>query len=108
MGMKKLEIEVRQCSHMRLNLEKPKKPFWIKLDENDAIKTEVSELGLESEEDIICKLTKKPCVLNYISQKIYDYLAWCPSSKDSIKKYKLKGTKRGHMFHVFEIYGLGE
>lgn len=106
---KELEIEVQQCSSMMLDLEKVAMPFSI-----DANKMEIGAIPLESEKSVICRHTRKPCVLynpgegiNYPSYIQYSHLDRCPSSKDSIEKYKLEGIK-DDKFHVFKIRRVGK
>jgi hypothetical protein len=112
----KLEIELHQCSHMKLNLEKVRTPFPINLGKSGATKIPISALYLKSEKDVLCRLTGKPCVLYapgdvssglppYIN---YSHLDWCPSSKDSTKKYKLRGKKKGSLFYTAEIERIKE
>ena len=109
-----LELEVQECSHMILKLENLKKPFWLNLGANDSTKIKISAIHLKSE-DVICELTRKPCILHNVGHVVYflphinyDYLERCPSSEDSTKKYKLEGIKREHMFYTAKISRLEE
>lgn len=110
MGMKKLEIEVQECSHMILNLENLRKPFGINLGTSDATKINIEAIYLKSEKDVTCRPTGKPCVLYFsFSPRInYSHLDRCPSAGNTIRKYRLEGIKKEHIFHVFEIEGVGE
>lgn len=111
-----LEREVRECSHMILKTENLKKPFWINPNPNDNTKIEIGVLDLKSEEDVICELTKKPCILynpgvathRLFPHIAYYYLKRCPSSEDSIKRYKLRGKKIGSLFYTAEIERIKE
>lgn len=110
--MRELEIEVKQCSNMGLNL-KSQKRSWIKFDAGNKIN--IGEISSISEEDVICDLTGKSCPLydhgngaSYPEKINYDHLDRCPSSKDSTKRYKFKGLKEGHVLHVFEIERIEE
>ncbi len=108
-----LELVVRECSHMMLNLEKLEKPFWMNLGASDN-NIEIGAIPLKSVKGVTCKLTKNPCVLynpgneaNPLAHIEYKRLNWCPSSEDSVKKYKLKGIQREHNFCVFKIERIG-
>lgn len=109
-----LEIEIRQCSSMILNLENLEKPFWI--NPNDNTKRNIGMLNLKSEKDVLCRFTEKPCVLYTLGDVSsgsspyinYSHLDWCPSSEDSIRKYKLKGRKKGSLFYTSKIERIEE
>lgn len=93
---------------MIFNLEKLKKPFKIYLGTHKD-KIDIGDICLQSERDIICGLTKKPCVLynpgptsvTFWPHIDYSYLERCPSSEESVIKYKLEGKKsRDLCLHV--------
>jgi len=95
----KLEMELHQCFHMKLNLENIKK-YWISLGAKD-----IGALEFMSEKDTICEITGKPCVLYSRGNSSINYysLDKCPSSEDIIEKYKLKGKKTEKAFWVDNI-----
>jgi hypothetical protein len=116
-----LEIEVRQCSSMIFNLEKLKKPFWLNWLRLPQLKKTIGELEFQSERDVICKRTKKACVLykelksespdlrciNYIN------LNRCPSiveksSKEIVVKYRITSIKNKDVFPVYKIKQIEE
>jgi hypothetical protein len=109
----KLELEIQQCSHMILNL-KNLESSWINLGTEDAARINIGRIYHISEEDVICGITKKPCVL-YISEDMisslshidYHHLERCPSSINSVKKYKLEGIKKGVVFGICNIRRVG-
>ncbi len=108
----KLEIEVQGCSHLALNPENLKK-FLINLDTDDATKIDIGEIRIESEANVLCRLTLKPCVLYTLGGGViphinYHHLERCPSSEDSVKKYKLRGKKKGSLFYTSEIERIKE
>jgi hypothetical protein len=108
----KLELEIRQCSHMMLDSENLKNS-WIYLSAENVTKIEDTKAPHHTSEvidtrellhisEVICEITGEPCVFyNPGNANInYHHLGRCPSSEESVKKYKLKGTKEGPMFHV--------
>jgi len=109
----KLELEIQECSYMVLHLENLKNSR-INLGTEEVTKIEIGEIFSISEKDVICGLTRKPCILytpesaghpSYIN---YHYLKRCPDAKDSSKKYKLDGIKLGHVFYISDIKRLKE
>jgi len=118
--IQELEVEVKECSYMLLNLEKLELPFWVTPNYRVDNKTEIKFIHLRSEEDAICKRTKEPCSLcdsMSFSSTRYSFprtkqslLNRCPSSENSVKKYKLKGReKEGTVFFkVFKIEKIEE
>jgi len=110
-----LELEIQSCSHMIFNPEKLKKPFKIYLG-TDNDKVNIGNILLQSEKDIICNHTKKPCVLytqdygvTFWPHIVYSLLERCPSSEESVIKYKLKGKKSRNLYlHVSEIERIEE
>ena len=104
-----LEIEIQGCSHMILNPETLKKPL-INLNAEGATNIDMGEIRFKSEEDAVCKLTEKPCVLSKFVSNLhsihlirYHHRERCPSFEDSTKKYMSRGVKDGFIFYFTRI-----
>ena len=102
-----LEIEVQQCSSMILN--PPKEHFWINLGSSESNRAEITQMHIGSGGKIICSHTRKYCVFHSSEWPciIYSVLERCPSFKDSVVKYKVKGRRKEGLFYTFGIENIG-
>ncbi len=91
----KLEIKIKTCSHLKIDIDRTPKnavsaPFIETIEE-------IGELFHVNEEEILCKLTKKTCVLYqypyYETDRKINYhdAKRCPAFEQTLKNYVVEG-----------------
>jgi hypothetical protein len=106
----RLEIEVKTCGHLKINVRREigHPAVYINLGKDKRGEMDIGNVFCIKEEEAICELTKKPCMLyhkdkNHVARIDFTQVKRCPVYDLIIQKYTVEGKKRRKNFYAEKV-----